>query len=132
MRRALLVEAVLQLLAIELDERLSRRDAVAEIGSYPANHAVNLGRHDDLVLGRQRPDYFESTSDRLLANRFGLDGLGRLLRPASRFRARVCTSGHYRHQSPEHDQYEGTLRHKDLILIRADARNAREFHPERN
>ena len=93
MRRALLVEAVLQLLAIELDERLSRRDAIAEIGEHATNDAVDLGRHRDLVLGGQRANHLEGASNRLLTNRFGLDGLGRLLRPARLFGARVCTSG---------------------------------------
>ncbi len=80
MRRALLVEAVLQLLAIELDERLSRRHAITEIGEHATDHALDFGGHGDLVLGRQRPDDIESAPHRLLTNRFDLDGLGRLLR----------------------------------------------------
>ena len=93
MRRALLVEAVLQLLAIELDERLSRRDAIAEIGEHATNDAVDLGRHRDLVLGSQRANHLEVASNRLLANRVRLDGLEGFLRPARLFCARVCTSG---------------------------------------
>ena len=68
-RGALLVEVVLQLLAIDLDERLSRRDAIAEIGEHATNDAVDLGRHRDLVLGSQRANHLEGASNRLLANR---------------------------------------------------------------
>ena len=93
MRRALLVEVVLQLLAIELDERLSRRHAITEVGEHAAHDAVDFGGDRDLVFGRQRADDFEGAPHRLLTDGFGLDGLGRLLRPTSLFGARVCTSG---------------------------------------
>ena len=86
MRRALLVEAVLQLLAIQFDERLPRCDAIAEIGEHATNDAVDLGRHRDLVLGSQRANHLEVASNRLLANRVRLDGFEGLLsrRPVRR------------------------------------------------
>src|SRR5262245_29193956 len=116
MRRALLVEVVLELLAIEFDERLSRRDAVTEIGANTANHAIDFRRHRDLVLGGQRTNHVEGASKRLLTNRFSLDGFGGLLLPAVLFRARVCTSGDNPRQSPDQHQYEGNLPHKNSIL----------------
>ena len=109
----------MQLLAIQFDERLSRRDAIAEIGEHATNDAVDLGRHRDLVLGSQRANHLEGASNRLLANRVRLDGLDGLLRPAGLFGARVCTSGCH-HRRAEHDQYEGTHRHKSLILAPGD------------
>ena len=60
MRRALLVEAVLQLLAIQLDQCLSSRDAITEIGPDPTNHAVDFRGDRDLVFGRQRSDDIEA------------------------------------------------------------------------
>jgi hypothetical protein len=124
MRCTLLVEVVLQFLAIELDKRLARGDPIAEIGAYPANHAVDFGGHGDLVLGRQRADYIEAASNRFLTDRFGLDRLAGLLGNASLFRARVGTSRDHPRQGPDHNQYEGELRHTILILIRAGAPSA--------
>ncbi len=89
MRRALLVEVVLQFLAIELDERLSSNDAIAKIGPYATNDTIDLRRDRDLVFGGQRTNDVEATSYRFLTDRFGLDRLTRLFRLASLFRAGV-------------------------------------------
>jgi len=89
MRRALLIEVVLQFLAIELDKWLSSNDAIAKIGPYATNDAVNLRRDRDLVLGGQRANDVEASSYRFLTDRFGLDRLARLFRIASLFRAGV-------------------------------------------
>ena len=109
MRRALLVEVVLQLLAIELDQLLPRRNTIAEIGEHATNDAVDLGRNRDLVLGSQRPNDFENASNRLLTNCFGLDVFGGRFGSAVLIRTRICAAGRH---GTQHDQYEGTLRHK--------------------
>jgi hypothetical protein len=93
MRRALLVEVVLQLLAIELDQLLPRRNTIAEIGEHATNDAVDLRRHGDLVLGGQCADDLESPSNRVLANGICLDRPDRLFRPTGLFGAGICTSG---------------------------------------
>jgi hypothetical protein len=41
-RGLLIVEVVLQLLAIELDEHLTRLHAIAEVGQHTADRAVGL------------------------------------------------------------------------------------------
>jgi hypothetical protein len=111
MGRALLVEVVLKFLAIEFDKRLSRNDAIAKVGSYATNDAVHLRRDCDLVLRRQRTYDVEAASYRFLSDRFGFDGLARLFRLASLFRARVRASGDP-WQSADHNQYEDDLWHK--------------------
>ena len=58
-RRLLLVEVVLELLAIELDERLAGLDAIAKVGEHAADDAVGLRGDGDLVFGRERPDDFD-------------------------------------------------------------------------
>jgi hypothetical protein len=111
-RGALLVEVVLQLLAIELDERLSRRHTITEIGEHTANDAVDFGGHRDLVFGSQRADDVEGSAHRFLTDGFGLDGLGGSLRPTRLFRAWICTSGDSRNDGCEHDKYDGGFRHE--------------------
>ena len=61
-RRALLVEVVLLLLAIELDQRLARRHAIAEIGEDAAHLAVGLGGNGHLIDGRQRADQIDAAT----------------------------------------------------------------------
>src|SRR5262245_13618472 len=70
-RRLLLIQAVLKLLAIELDERLVRTNGIAEIGEHPADDAFSLRRNRDLILGSQRADDLDGPMHRLLAH--GLD-----------------------------------------------------------
>jgi hypothetical protein len=111
-RRALLIDVVLQLLAIDLDERLSRGDAITEIGEYATNNAVDLGRDRDLVFGGQRANHLEDASNRLLTNRFGLDAPGGLFRSAVLLRTRVRAAGGDGRHGTQHDQYEGNPGHK--------------------
>ena len=63
-RRLLLIEAVLLLLAIELNERLAGRDAIAEVGEDPADLAVGFRRNRHLIDGGQRADDFDGAVDR--------------------------------------------------------------------
>jgi hypothetical protein len=64
-RRALLVEVVLLLFAIDEDQRLTRLHAIAEIREDPAHLAVRLGGNGDLIDGRQRPHQIDGPLDRL-------------------------------------------------------------------
>jgi hypothetical protein len=89
MRGALLIEVVLQFLAIELDKWLSSDDAIAKIGPYATNDTIDLRRDCDLVFGGQRANDVETTSYGFLTDRFGLDRLARLFCLASLFRAGV-------------------------------------------
>ena len=83
MRRALLIEAVLQLSHDRARPVAVPRDAIAEIGEHATNDAVDLGRHRDLVLGGQRADHLEVASNRLLANRVRLTALAASCAPPS-------------------------------------------------
>ena len=91
-RRLLLIEAVLPLLAIELDERLAGLHAIAEVGEDAADLAVGFRRHRHLVDGRERADDFDGPVDRFLANRLDLDGLRGRIAAARlrRLRFRAC------------------------------------------
>ena len=70
-RRLLLIEVVLLLFAVQLDERLAGRDAIAKVGENSADLSLGLGGHRDLIDGRQRPDDFDGAPDGFFPN--GLD-----------------------------------------------------------
>ena len=62
-RRLLLLEAVLRLLVVELNQDLSRFDAIAEVSEDAADRAVRLRRDDDLVDGGQCTDDVNRPAD---------------------------------------------------------------------
>ena len=66
-RGPLLIEAVLELLVIELDERLVGLHGVAEVGEHAADDALDLRRNRDLVFGGERAHDFERAVNGLLA-----------------------------------------------------------------
>ena len=76
-RRLLLVEVVLQLLAIELDERLP---ALTRSPRSASTRLTTPSACDEIVtssLGGQRADDLDRPVNRFLANRFGFDALRR-------------------------------------------------------
>ena len=74
-RRLLLLELVLQLLAVELDQHLAGLHPIAEIREHPADAAVGLRRNRHLVDGGERADDFDRAVQRFLPDRFDLHRL---------------------------------------------------------
>jgi len=55
--------AILQLLGIELDERLARRYAIAEVVGQAGDAAFDLGADHDFLARRQRADHVHLAPD---------------------------------------------------------------------
>ncbi len=123
-RRPLLVEVVFGLFAIEFEQRLAGRHAVAKVGGQPADAALGLGRHGDLVDRRQRADHFDGAAEGLLANLLDLDRLG-LLRAAARLdRVRPGAARRRREEGDDRRQLRDTTpkAEEHRTSLHADAR----------
>ena len=92
-RRALLVEAVLQLLAVQFHEDLAGPDAIAKIGHHAAYAALGFGRYGDLVDGRQRAHHFNAAAKRFLTDGLDRNGLGLAIRRQRMSRLRLGARG---------------------------------------
>ena len=74
-RRLLLLEVVLRLLAIELDQDLSRFHAIPKVREQPADPSFGFGGDRHLVDGGQGADDFDGAVNRLLPDRLHFHGL---------------------------------------------------------
>jgi hypothetical protein len=74
-RGLLLFEGVLLFFAVELDEHLPRRDAVAKVSQDGAHRAVGFGRDRDVIDGGERADNIDRSGGLRLAHRLDRDGL---------------------------------------------------------
>ena len=116
--RLLLVEGVLQLLAIDLDQRLAGLDRIAEIREHAADDAFGLRGNRDLVFGGERADDFDGAVERLLPDRLGLHQLRGRLAPGilSGFRSR--TARRQRNRQARQDEHTVPLNMmSDQILL---------------
>ena len=82
-RRALLLEVVLGLLAVEFDEHIAGTHSISKVVMDPVDNAIGLRRDRDVVDGRESSDDFERTRHGLFAHGLDLHGLGRIVAPAS-------------------------------------------------
>ena len=81
-RRPLLIEAVLELLAIELNQHLAGPHTIAHVCDDSTDHAFNLRRDGDFVFSRERADHFHGTVHGILPDQFGLHRQCRLVAAA--------------------------------------------------
>ena len=89
----LLLEVVLGLLAIELQQHLACRDPVSQVGRDAAHPAFGLGRHGDLVFGRERADHLDGAAYRFLANLFNLHRNDRIALASGLGRSALAAGG---------------------------------------
>jgi hypothetical protein len=82
-RRALLLEVVLGLLAVEFDEHVSGSHPIPEVVMNLTDNAIGLRRDRHVVDGRESADDFERTGHSLFAHHLDLHGLGRIVASAS-------------------------------------------------
>ena len=77
-RRALAVGAVLKLLGIQLEERRTRGDAIAEVVHEPRDASRHFGADDNFFPGGQRADDVDLAAHVADLRGFGLDDGGLL------------------------------------------------------
>jgi len=82
-RRALLIQVVLRLFAVELDQHVTGVHAIAEIVKDAADDPVGFRRDGDLVDRGQGADHFNRTDHGLFAHGFDLHRLGGVVAAAS-------------------------------------------------
>ena len=80
-RGFLILEVVLEFLAIQLDERLPGLDVVAEIDEHTAHGAFGLRRNRDLIFRGQRAHYLNRAFRLFLAHRIGRHSPGGCFAP---------------------------------------------------
>ena len=117
MRRPLLVEGVLQLLAIDLDQGLAGLDGIAEIREHAADDAFGLRGDRDLVFGGERADDFDGAVERLLPDRLGLHQLRGRLTNVILSDLRSRTTREQRNRQTRQEDHTGGLQHKYPILL---------------
>ena len=102
-RGLLLLIRILLLLVIDLDQDLSRFDAISEIGKDGADCAIGLGRNCDLIHGGQRPDDVHRSADGVLDDRGGRDRFGHAIAGLGVGRLRLAATGRSHCQEDRRD-----------------------------
>ena len=117
-RGALLVEPILQLLGIEHDEGLARRDAVPEVRRDAEDPPFDLRRNRHLFVGRERAHDVDGPAEFVRFDVGDGDGQGRRLRRrAGRRRAAAGDRG--RRRGDDHHVQQPGNPHEQLTPARA-------------
>jgi hypothetical protein len=107
----------LQLLTIDLDQRLAGLDRIAQIRQDAPDDAFGLRGNGDFIGGGERADDFDRAVDGLLPDGFGFHELRRRLTAA--ILVDLGSSAACRQRDRERQQENATdrLEHKCLILL---------------